>query len=292
MVVGEHGLQQSRLLTETFTDAEAFARAQALQQSLVRQLRDAFGDGDLLAAGIAPDRRTAWPGGVVLPDGRWRELRGRLTRPETAPALALASFLPWLPYVASLRLAGMEGFRELHFDARCPTGVRGTPPHIDFMASGASGVAGATVRVFDYLVRRPARISSAYASLAVPPGLQAWAAHLRSDAWTGFRHLDVVALAKLAVGIGRIFAGRQVRLVYLYLEPQAGADGAPFRRHREELARLADGTAGAAVTLWPLSFHELWADWQDAGTPEPVRGIVAELSRRYAVATGQPTRLG
>jgi hypothetical protein len=225
-------------------------------------------------------------------EDRWRELRGRLARPETAPALALASFLPWLPYLASLRLAGIEGFRELHFDARCPTGVRGTPPHIDFMASGSNGAAGATVRVFDYLARRPARISSAYATLEVSPGLQAWAAHLRGDAWTGYGHLDVVALAKLAVGIGRIFVGRPVRLVYLYLEPQAGADAAPFRCHREELARLADATADADVTLLPLSFHELWADWQDAGTPEPVRGIVAELSRRYAVAPAPAARLG
>ena len=147
MVIGEQGLEQSWLLTENLADAEAFARAQQLQQALTRKLRDRVGEGDLIAAGIAPDRRVAWPGGVVLAEDRWRELRGRLAHPDTAAALALASFLPWLPYAASLRLAGIEGFRELHFDARCPTGVRGTPPHIDFMASGANGVAGATVRL-------------------------------------------------------------------------------------------------------------------------------------------------
>lgn len=292
MAVEEHGAYKSGLLTESLSGPDAFARAQQLQQTLTRQLRDSFAGGDLIAAGVAPERRSAWPGAALMQDDRWRELRGRLARPETAPALALASFLPWLPYVAGLRLAGIEGFRELHFDARCPTGVRGTPPHIDFMASGPNGVAGATVRVFDYLVRRSARISSAYATLEVSPGLQAWAAHLRSDAWNEFRHLDVVTLAKLAVGIGRIFARRPVRLVYLYLEPQGGAQAAPFLRHRDELARLADDTVDSDVTLLPLSFHELWADWQDAATPEPVREVVAELSRRYALAPAPVAQFG
>ncbi len=279
MAIGQHAPHQSGLLAENLADAEAFARLQQLQQAFSRKLRDALAQGrDSSLAGLA-----------ALPDGApWREARDRLGRPETAPALALASFLPWLPHAESLRLAGIEGFREIRFDARCPTGVRGTPPHIDLMASGPNGIAGATVRAFDYLAPRPARVSNGYATLEVPPGLEPWAAHLRGgDPWTGFRHVEVAALAKLAVGIGRIFAGRPVRLAYLYLEPQEGAEAAPFRRHRDELDRLARATAEADVTLWPLSFHELWAGWRDdAGTPEAVRGIAAELARRYAVATG------
>lgn len=253
----------------------------------MRKLRDALAGYGPLALGLTMDRRPGLASAATaLQDDRMRALRSRLARPETAAALTVASFLPWLPHTAALRLAGIAGFRELHFDARCPTGVRGTPPHIDFMASGPNGVAGATVRAFDYLVRRPSRISAAYTALMVPPGLMAWASLLqRESAGEGdFRHVDVVALAKLAIGLGRIFLGRPVRLLYLFLEPEAAAGLPPFSRHRDELARLAQDTAAGDVRLVPTTFHELWASWQNDETPPGVRGIVAELSRRYAVA--------
>ena len=70
-------------------------------------------------------------------------------------ALALNSFLPWHGHMAGLRLCGTEGFTDLQFDGRCPTGVRGTPPHVDVIAAGAKGVVGACVRVYDYLGLRP-----------------------------------------------------------------------------------------------------------------------------------------
>jgi hypothetical protein len=75
-----------------------------------------------------------------------------------------------------------------------------------------------------------------------------------------------------------------MRLLYLYLEPEAAADLPPFRQHRDELERLAEATSNADVKLVAMTFHELWAEWQGGDTPPAVRGIAAELSRRYAVA--------
>ena len=90
-------------------------------------------------------------------------------------ALALNSFLPWLDASRVLRLAA-SGFRELNFDARCPTGVRGTPPHIEVVASGPDGVVGVTVRVFDYLGPRPSSCRPPTPRLRVPEALEPWAA--------------------------------------------------------------------------------------------------------------------
>jgi hypothetical protein len=286
LAIEQHGADGPGYLIDSPIIAEASARTQHLQQALVRKLRETLSSHGPLATGTMSERGPDVAGAVALQDDRLRELQGRLLRPETASALTLASFLPWLQYPDALRLAGIDAFRELHFDARCPTGVRGTPPHIDFMASGPNGVAGATVRTFDYLVHRPARISAAYAALPVPEGLVPWASLLRDQGSRRheFRHVDVVALAKLAVGLGRIFLGRPMRLLYLYLEPEAAADLPPFRQHRDELERLVEATMNADVKLVAMTFHELWAEWQGGDTPPAVRGIAAELSRRYAVA--------
>ena len=240
-----------------------------------------------LAIGLLTDRRGEGASGTsLLPDHLARAYRAKLARPGTTAALTLGSFLPWLEHGSTLPLAGIVGFKELHFDARCPTGVRGTPPVIDFMATGSGGVAGACACVFDYLVRRPRAITPAYRTLELSAGLRAWSVHLgpEGDRRHAFRHVDAAALAKLAIGLGRTFSGRPVRLLYLFLEPLAGAELPCFRRHRQELAELVESTAGGDVLLVPMSFHELWATWQGDTTPPAVRGIVAELSRRYGVA--------
>jgi hypothetical protein len=259
--------------------------AQRLRQALARSLgtaaaglaQDGGGRAGGLIPGVEPER----------PDSRVQELLRRPIRPDGAMALALNSFLPWLSCPEALRLGGVSRFRELNFDARCPTGVRGTPPRIELVASGADGVVGVTVRVFDYLGRRQSRLSPAYAGFAVPAALASWADLAGAGtAGAGGRsgYVDVPALAKLAFGLGQIFARRPVKLLYLFLEPVAAGGEVPFAEHRAELARLVERTRESAVALVPVSFHELWEAWATTDIPPGLRATIAELSRRYAVA--------
>jgi hypothetical protein len=289
VAIGEGRPGHARSSIEFLTDAGASAAAQYLQRALASQVEAAAAARGPQTIGLLAEHRgDRAPDASLLPDDRVRAYRARLAKPDTAAALTLGSFLPWLEHGSALSLAGIVGFRELHFDARCPTGVRGTPPVIDFMATGSGGVAGACACVFDYLVRRPRKISPAYAALELSVGLRAWSVHLGAEGNRrhAFRHVDAVALAKLAIGLGKTFSGRPVRLLYLFLEPVVGAELPYFRRHRQELADLVESTAGGDVLLVPMSFHELWATWQGEATPPPVRGIAAELSRRYGVAIG------
>jgi hypothetical protein len=98
----------------------------------------------------------------------------------------------------------------------------------------------------------------------------------------GFRYLDVAGLAKVAIGLGRIFTRRPVGLLYLFLEP-AGATAPAFAAHRAELDRVVEHTAGSAVTLTGRSLHELWDEWRNGDTPATIRATAAELCRRYGV---------
>ena len=200
-------------------------------------------------------------------------------------ALALNSFLPWLDHLDILQLTGVRQFLELNFDTRCPTGVRGTPPHIELVASGQAGVVGVTVRVFEYLAMRQSSLSAAYTTLAVPASLAPWAGLMRmtADDPASYRYVDVAALSKLAIGLGRIFAHRPVRLLYLFLEPMAAAAALPFAQHRAELARLVEHTSESAVPLVACSFHALWEEWCAGEAPAVLRAVAMELRHRYAV---------
>ena len=116
------------------------------------------------------------------------------------------------------RLAGVTGFRELRFDARCPTGVRGTPPLLHLIADNEAAIVAVTARYVEYLSTRPRKLASAYDRVRPTPALAPWLrilAQLREDPGR-YRYVDAAALLKHAVGLGQTFPGRPVKLAYLW----------------------------------------------------------------------------
>lgn len=220
----------------------------------------------------------------LLPPGVQGTGSARLREPESPMVIALNSFVNWRATPAQLRLAGEGPFSVVRFDARCPTGIRGTPPLLDLIAAGDAVVAVAS-RGIDYLQRRQGKLADAYDGVRPKGGLDPWIALLQRLRAGGsdYRYVDAPAVLKYALGLGQTFPGRPIKLVYLYWEPADAERYEPFRAHRAELRRLADEVAGSTVSLVAQSFDALWSEW--AALPEPawLRGIVAALRERYAV---------
>src|SRR5918994_65259 len=74
-------------------------------------------------------------------------------------ALALNSFLPFLSVADQLPVAGWVGFDAVQFEVRCPTGLRGTPPHLDLLALREGVAVAVTVRWTQYLRRRKSAVA-------------------------------------------------------------------------------------------------------------------------------------
>ena len=257
---------------------------QRLGRALAGRLRLAIG-----ASRFAPDGRLAsWDDALVpgvdasLLDSLARDsCAAGLRQPGSPTALAVNSFLNWRSAPGMLDLAGLGGFRELHFAARCPTGVRGTPPLLDVVALGDEGVVAVAARTVEYLAEPGGRLAPAYAGLRLGDGLAAWGGLLADGR---FRRVDAAALVKKAIGLANTFPERRIRLLYLFLEPEDAAGIAPFADHRVELDELAERTSGSAVELQAQSFGELWTGWSGRGEPPWLRDIAARLRARYAVA--------
>lgn len=217
----------------------------------------------------------------------------RLRQPDSGAALAINSFTNWRRSPQLLRFAGESGFRDLRFDARCPTGIRGTPPLLDLIAGTETTIVAVTARCADYLMTKPRKLASAYDRIRPTSGLAPWLlllAQLREDP-ARFKYVDAAALLKHAVGLGQTFPNRPVKLAYLYWEPMDAGRYAAFAEHRRELAELAETVSSSPVRLFAQSFNELWAEWQDLHEPPWLRGIVARLSERYSVAIAEPSGL-
>ncbi len=227
-----------------------------------------------------------------LADGQVRGLfdPARVRQPDTAAAMALNSFLPWREMPERLRLAAYGPFTDLRFLARCPTGVRGTPPMLDLLAGNGARLVAVSARGAEYLCHKPARLAAAYRSVRLPEEMVGWQSLMEAlEADPGrYRHLDAVALLKHAIGLARTFPRYDLCLIYLFWEPPM-ADALAFHRHRAEIKSFAQTVGGASVSFSALSFDELWTEWEAENREPWLREMVAELRTRYAVAIEAPT---
>ena len=255
------------------------ALAEALRQS--RPSQPLLADGrirrasDLLIDGVQHDQ---------LPDSLDRT---RLKSPHSATALAINSFLPWQSALDQLPLNGVEGFEAIQFEVRCPTGLRGTPPHLDLLALRVDSAVAVIVRCTEYLSRRRSPLAASYDRLlATTLGLAPWLTQLEQlrTAREGPRHVDVGALIKHALALGRTFPDRPSTLLYLFWEPLDAEQFEEFRRHRQELERLVDEVHEARVRFVAQSFAALWQDWGERPSPLWLRAHVERLRARYSVS--------
>jgi hypothetical protein len=218
----------------------------------------------------------------------------RLRSAQSAAALAINTFLPWQRARDRLPLAGWTGFDAIQFEVRCPTGLRGTPPHLDLLAVRAEVAVAVTVRCTEYLSRRKTAVAASYDRLlAMTPGLGPWRRQLeRLRHEPGrHRHLDLGALIKFALALGRTFPERPATLVYLYWEPLNADEFAEFCRHRAEVVEVAKAVADARVTMDGLSFEAMWREWAALNTPEWLPGHLDRLRARYSVSIAAGGRL-
>lgn len=255
-----------------------FALAQALRHDCRAEPLQANGRirrvSDLLIEGVEPDR---------LPDALDR---ARLRQPHSAAALAINSFLPWRAAPEQLALDRWTGFEAIQLVVRCPTGLRGTPPHLDVLALRDDAAVAVTVRCTEYLSRRRSPIAASYDRLlAATPGLEPWLGQLEQlrAAPDARQHIDLGALVKHALALGRTFPDRPTSLLYLYWEPLDAARFAEFGAHRRELGELGEAVQGAQVGFASRSINLMWRDWDAQASPSWLRRHVARLRARYGV---------
>lgn len=214
--------------------------------------------------------------------------RSRRYMAHSGMALAINSFLPWRRASYQLELVGRTGFEAIQFDVRCPTGLRGTPPHLDVLAIQADHAVASTVRSIEFLTRRRSSIATSYdQSLADLPGMRPWHDHLvawRENGKSIYRYVDLAALVKYATALAHVFPDRSSTLLYLYWEPTDASSYDVYQSHRRELDILCDAVKGARVDFASESFENLWRRWAEQTSPAWLADHVARLRRRYTVA--------
>ena len=217
-------------------------------------------------------------------EGAGHELDWKMRAAHSSSALAVNVFSPGRRDPRQLSLAGSTGFRRARFEVKCSTGLRGTPPHLDFVAEGDS-VVGVESKCTEYLTSKPARFSRSYNTIDDGRARSKWFRHMRALQANHFlyRHLDAAQLIKHALGLMHSFPSKRIKLLYLFWEPLNRLEFPAFREHRSELGRFVTQIAGDEVEFLYSSHAELWEGWCSGATPAWLRNHVARLRQRYEV---------
>ena len=184
--------------------------------------------------------------------------------------------------------AGSASMR-VQFEVRCPTGLRGTPPHLDLLALRDDAAVAVTVRCTEYLSRRKSRGRAVLRPAARgDAGARALAAAARSSCAPSrrrYRHVDLGALVKYALALGRTFPDRPTTLLYLYLGAarcRPGSTSSPPSRRARRAERCGRATPG-----WRFARAELRRPVAGLGrrgrAALAAAAIVARLRARYGV---------
>ncbi|MGI9433397.1 MAG: hypothetical protein ACR2Q4_00955 [Geminicoccaceae bacterium] len=262
---------------------------QRIDVALTSALRSDRNNGPVPARGQSLEVRDLLIKGVAERDLPLSLGRARLDTPHSGLALVINSFLPWRRACSQLPLCDRLGFGAIQFDVRCPTGLRGTPPHLDLLALRDDHAVAVTVRSVEYLTRKRSPLATSYDKLlGETSGMGLWHDHLAD--WrarrVGYNHVDLPALIKYATALGRTFPDRSSTLLYLYWEPLDARTYEEFRQHQIELEALSSAVKDARVNFKAESFEALWQGWSELSVPSWISGHVDRLRSRYAVSLG------
>ena len=210
--------------------------------------------------------------------GKGAELQGKMRAPYSSSALAFNSFAPFTDAPSRLELAGGTGFDQLEFERQCPSGLRGTPPHLDVVASSSTHVVAVESKCLEYFTPKVGEFSDAYTSITDARSASRWFRHVAAAAAP--QHLDIAQLVKHVLGLRHTFPERAITLLYLYWEPSNWREVPACVEHRAELQRFAYSVAGDEVRFASLSYPDLWDAWRTAGVDS---GHLEKLAERYVV---------
>lgn len=206
---------------------------------------------------------------------------------HSSSALAANCFGPFVAHygLKELSLLDYSSFKRVELEAKCPTGLRGTPPHLDFLAETEDTVIGVESKFLEHTLRKKPKFADSYETIirnTQDPSLKSAYKCLRAKSES--LNLDAAQLVKHSLGLLKKAeeACKNAVLLYLFWEPDNDSDFDELQRHAKELELFKEMVAGSKVVFESRSYRELWDDWKSQAKTDRTRLHVKRLISRYA----------
>ena len=213
-------------------------------------------------------------------------LHPRFHSARSSCALAVNAFGYWRCDPTSLVVAGTGEYQQLRFEAKFPiTGSgRRIPPNVDVHAVGASHSLAVESKLLEYLsTAKPVLIAPEYNRAIEQLAHESWREQiewLRQNPCE-YQFFAAGQIIKHYLGL-KSNGVANTRLLYLFWEPVDAAKHRVFTQHRLEVASFSEGLEDPAVVFTPLSYANLFTEWNELGPP--IADHVGRVQARYDVS--------
>lgn len=220
-----------------------------------------------------------------LKQGSGNETNDKFRAVHSSSALAVNCFGPFKRNLSDLQVCDFDGFTSLQFEKKCPTGLPGTPPHLDVIIERPDQIVAIESKCTEYFSRTTPKFKDSYKTsindacresvwfqemkrLIQPPQVPS---RLKAD-----------QLIKHAFGLITCYPHRPVTLLYLYWEPLNAVEYSLFGEHRDEIAAFAERIPGSDLIFESMTYNELWSSWGET-VSEWLDKHREDLRDRYAM---------
>ncbi|MGH6933881.1 MAG: PGN_0703 family putative restriction endonuclease, partial [Dongiaceae bacterium] len=185
-----------------------------------------------------------------------------------------------------LRVGNWRAFQYLEFEKTFPTGLPGTPPHLDVFLSGRSKSIATESKCIEHLGTTKPEFKDSYERVRNNDRQsEKWLNEMQAirEKRHSYRYLDAAQLIKHAFGIANSSQERSACLLYLYWEPSNASEIPELKAHQRELAELTKNVVGGFPSFHAMTYRQLWGQWEKLDRPSWLREHAGNLRRRYDV---------
>lgn len=204
----------------------------------------------------------------------------------SSSALAVNNFGPFRNSPNNLVLANKGGFHCAKFERKCPTPLRGTPPHLDFLVYGSESIVAVESKFLELLAPKQVKFAESYRTIVWQPSESAWQTMYDSLVVepTKFTHLDAGQLVKHYLGIRHTFRDwpQEKVLMYVFWEPKNAGEIPEYITHRKEVDLFSEAVSGSEINFVSISYPELWNYWSRESNWTGMAKHIEALKERYS----------
>jgi len=183
---------------------------------------------------------------------------------HSSAALAANTFGRWKIDPALFTFAGCTGFDKLELEAKCPTGLGGTPPNLDVLLQSTDTVIGIESKFLEPLKLTVPKFSTSYSRDRLPLCDDIWWELLEQVRQSSASHLDKAQLIKHYLGLRKNFPNyKNVSLIYIFWKPFDADDFDEYARHAEDLEKFRNAVQHSrTIQFMSLDYLQLWDSWE------------------------------
>lgn len=201
---------------------------------------------------------------TVLPDfkdGSGNELESKIFAAHSSAMLAVNNFGYFKDNIKLLSILGQNDFDSLVFEAKCSTGLQGTPPNLDVLIKSDNTIIGIESKMLETLGEDNPKFADSYFNHNFKNAEKIWIDVMKKYRNANKMYFNVAQIIKHYLGLTNCYSDKEIKLLYIFWEPINWNDFKEYREHREEIEEFSDMVSKSKVDFAYMSYSELWNEW-------------------------------